>query len=379
MSMRVAQVIDSLQVGGAEMQQLAFARAARSRGVKMSVVRLREKADPSITRELDALGAEVVAFPMRGLRDPKQIRNLIAFLREGRYDLLHTHLAYANIIGSVAGRIAGLPVVATLHSATDDPHIRRSVYHLEKWALRYCAHRVIAVGPAVAAAHAPGLGGRLIDVVPNAVAPVSPLPPEEREAMRASLVGDASRPLVISVGRLSPPKGYPDLMAAFAGVVERHRDAALVLVGDGPVREELETLRESLGLAGSVWLLGQRDDVRRLLAASDLYVNSSHWEGLPLSILEAMSAGLPVVATSVGDIPEVVGAVGGVVVPPGEPEQLARAISELLEDQPRMISSGVVARRYIAERHSLSAWFDQIHVLYEEVIARWLTEGAPVT
>jgi glycosyltransferase involved in cell wall biosynthesis len=185
--------------------------------------------------------------------------------------------------------------------------------------------------------------------------------------VRTELVGDDSRPLLISVGRLTPQKGGSDLLTAFAHVCETHPEAALIIVGDG---SDLETLAEqikALGLTNHAWLLGARSDVPRLLAASDLYVSASLFEGLPVAMLEAMAAGLPVAATDAGDVPLVVTPHAGVVVPRGEPMRLAQAFEQLLNNRKQLPEMGRAAREHVALHYSPAAWLDQLLTLYSEV------------
>lgn len=366
--MRVAQLIDSLHVGGAEKLQVTFAQVARARDMSVSVIRLRYHEGAPIPAQLEALGAQVMTFTGRGMADPQRLWRLVRFLRQGRFDVLQTHLTYSNILGTLAGRLAGIPVVATLHSVALDPIHRPAIHQLEARLLRFGPSRVIAVGYAVAELHRPRIG-REIRVIPNAVSEVPPLAPAERAALRREVTGDEARPLLICVGRLTPLKGYPDLIRAFAMLRESHPSAALAIVGGGRLHEELAAQIETLGLSGHAFLLGSRDDVPRLLRASDLYVSASHLEGLPLSILEAMMAGLPVVATSVGDVPRVLVSGTGTTVPPQQPEQLAQAMRAMLDEPEQMRAMGAAGQAHATRHYSLNAWMDQLVALYAEVRA----------
>jgi glycosyltransferase involved in cell wall biosynthesis len=368
--MYIAQFIDNLSWGGAQKMQITLARAMRERNVRLKVITLRNSPHAPYTADLQALGVPVVTFPGHGLKDVARIGRIVRFLHRERFDVLHTHLGYANVIGTLAGRLVGLPVIGSLRSAGFEHRDKVPyLWALETWALRYGVQRVMAVGHLVAEVHRERLRGKLIDVIPNAVAIVPPLPEAERNSLRAEMTGDPTRPLLISVGRLSPAKGYPDLLTAFATLRKTHPSAALVIVGGGSLRPELESRIADLSLEGHAILLGPREDVPRLLAASDIYVSSSHWEGLPVSVLEAMGAGLPIVATQVGDIPNVVVAGTGQIVPPHEPMLLARVLGGLLDNPAQRNALGAAARAHILQNHSLSAWADQILALYAKVCA----------
>ncbi len=359
--MLIAHLIDSLHVGGAEKLQLTFVREARAQGHEVLLIALRADEDTLVRDEATRLGARVVTVAGRGLADPLRLWRLLALLRQQRPDVLHCHLTYAIILGSLAGRAAGVPVVATLHSAQLDPAHSALKHRLEAWALRWGSNAVVAVGQHVAEAHQSRLGGQGVAVIPNAVA-VGALPAQRDEAHVPS------HGHLISVGRLVEAKGFEDLIEGFANLHRSHPSATLRIVGDGPLREPLAAAIEARGLAGHVDLLGTRDDVPALLAASDLYVSASHWEGLPLATLEAMAAGLPVVATAVGEVPSLLAEGRGVVVPPRAPAALAAALRALLDDPTRGAALAAAGQRYVLAQHAPEQWLRQLLALYETVI-----------
>jgi glycosyltransferase involved in cell wall biosynthesis len=207
--------------------------------------------------------------------------------------------------------------------------------------------RIIAVSREVEARYADELRvprGKLV-VVPNAVA-VPKTVPEPDAALRARRLDGRPDYRVLSPARLDEQKGHADLLAAAAEVPE----ATFVMAGDGPLRAELEEMARRLGVADRCLFLGQRDDVPALLAVSDLFVLPSHFEGLPVSVLEAMMAGRPVVATAVGGTDEaVVDGETGLLVPPRDPAALATAVRRLRE-QPELAQRLAAGGRARVER-----------------------------
>jgi len=159
-------------------------------------------------------------------------------------------------------------------------------------------------------------------------APALRPPTRSRERVRAEFGLDQSRPLLLAVGRLAPQKAYPVLLEALARLDVQSKPA-LIIAGDGPLRDELETRIGELGIEAR--LLGRRDDIADLLAAADVFVLSSDWEARALVVQEAMRAGLPVLATRVGGIPDLVGA-AAVLVPPEDPGAFARSLAAILDD-----------------------------------------------
>jgi glycosyltransferase involved in cell wall biosynthesis len=168
------------------------------------------------------------------------------------------------------------------------------------------------------------------------------------------------------VGRIEPGKGVLDLVRAMRGV-----DARLVIVGDGPERPSLEAELQLLGIDDRVQLAGERDDVRDLLADADIFVLSSVSEGLPVSVLEAMAAELPVVASRVGGVPELVAdGENGFLVPPGNPDELAAAVGRLVEDRDLRRRLGAVGRVRAETRFNPNS-FRRAHLeLYAGELAR---------
>jgi glycosyltransferase involved in cell wall biosynthesis len=373
MSLRVAQIVDTLKIGGAQALLVTLAEAVPAGALQMDVISLNGlPADGrvDVADRLRSVGATVSSLPARRLADPLRFARLYRRLRETPYDLVHTHLTYANILGVSAARLAGKPVAATLHNVRPSHH-RRSALALEGPALQR-ADAVIAVGEQVAAAYRERRPGLPVRVIPNAVRPPLLLPPAERRALRAALTGDPDRPLLIAVGRLTAQKGYCDLLAALQQVAIAAPDVALLIAGDGELRAELLADLERRDLGGRVMLLGLRDDVPALLAAADLYVSAAHWEGLPVALLEAMAAGLPVVATDVGDAPHVVAGAhtsgpAGLLTPTGFPEALAQGIVTLLRDPERCDVMGAAGAARVAADYGAAAWAGRMLDLYAEL------------
>jgi glycosyltransferase involved in cell wall biosynthesis len=375
--MRVLQLISSLKTGGAQKLQETFVGAVRGRPVELTVASLQADAGSTILEALQAQGQRVVHLPGKKLLDVGRFQKLLRFLRQEKFDVIQSHLTYANILAAAAGRLTGIPVIGTLHNV----RIEAKHYHplreglMETLALRFGARAVIAVGEQVAEAYRPRLRGQRLVVIPNAVAPIPPLPAAERLALRRSLTGSTARPLLLAVGRLSVQKGFADLLDAFAEIHAAHPDAFLAIAGAGELQGELTARLEWLGLAGHASLLGGRGDVPQLLRASDIFVSSSLWEGLPIAVLEAMSAGLPVVATQVGEVPFTVVEGTGLLVPPGQPQHLAAALQTLLADSAKREAMGRAALAHVERHHSPGHWLDQHLTLYRDVTRR---AGQPV-
>jgi glycosyltransferase involved in cell wall biosynthesis len=368
--MRVAMIIDSLRIGGAQKLVTQFVSAVSRQTIESTVISLRGDPVASNLDIIHSAGAEVESFPSRSLLDVGRLMRLIRFLRAEKFDLIHTHLSYANILGCLAGRFAGIPVIATLHSTGHDPEQKsRLITRLEEVILRYFARRIIAVGYTVASTFQERLGPRAMDVIPNGVPAPIDLPPQARQQLRREIAGDENRVVIISIGRFVPAKGYEDMIEAFAVLHRQDPRSVLVIAGVGKLFEKIKNQISELQLEDSIICLGARNDVPQLLAASDIYASSSHWEGLPVALLEAMMAGLPIIATSVGDIPKVVTPETGIIVPPHKPACLAGALSDLVSAPVKARAMGAAARTRAMQEYSLESWIRRLTSLYEETLS----------
>lgn len=256
-----------------------------------------------------------VEVPWRTALDPRVVRSALRQVQEATDSVVvHAHDSHALLLGLVVTRLAGCPFVATRRSTTPPGRMWRH------------ADRVIAISRAVEAAlRRGGVESSRIDVVPSGI------------DVTALAAGRSGRSLqaageVISLGALTPEKGHRVLVEAFARVVSRLPQARLTIAGEGPERSAIEALIRHHGLETRVMLAGQLDDAVARLAQAAVLVQPSFREALGTAVLEAMALGVPVVASNVGGLAELLGDGGGVLVPPGDPAQLAQAIIALLED-----------------------------------------------
>lgn len=364
---QVAQVIWSLGLGGAEQVVIRLAKGVDRRRFEPVIICL-DRPGPFAT-EAEADGIEVVALDKRGPLDVRAVARLARLLRSRRIDVVHTHLWGANLWGRLAAAAVRVPVVVTTEHNVDT--WKRS-YHLAlDRALAPAATHLVAVSGEVRGFYeARGVGRGRWRVVHNGV-DVGAAPRRERgEAFRALGLDEADR-VVGLVCRLVPAKAPEVFLHALALAAARVPALRGLVVGDGPSRAEAEALARRLGLAERVVFAGLRRDVPDLLPGLDALVFSSLREGLSMAMLEAMAAGVPVVATAVGGTPELIThGVTGLLVAPGRPEDLADAVVSLLEDAPAADRLRDAARRRVEERFSVARMIEAHEALYAEVPAR---------
>jgi glycosyltransferase involved in cell wall biosynthesis len=261
-------------------------------------------------------------------------------------DVVHAHgFRAAALTGLALGRRRAerTPLVATWHNAVlgTGPR-RRALARIEALAARR-ADLTLAVSPDLAA-RARRLGSPDARLAPVPAPTLAP--PSRPRAQVRDEFGAGMRPIVLTVARLAPQKDYDTLLGAAASWADRDPRPLVLAAGDGPEHDRLARLIGEHGLP--MRLLGRRTDVPDLLAAADLFVMTSRWEGSPLVVQEAMAAGVPVVSTAVGGVPSLAGD-GAVLVPSGDPDAVARAVSRLLDD-PSERAALVERARVVAAR-----------------------------
>lgn len=368
---RIVQMIDRLErPGGAEALMVTLAEALRHHPVKLTFVTIKPS-DPGMIREVETLGADVAPFTASKLVHPGRFVDLCRFLKRQKTDLIHTHLTGATILGALAGAWTRIPVVTTIHNTVF--RADRHPYHgrLERWLLRHVVREVIGVGSETARVTRERLKGRAVHAIANAVPEAPVLDRDERIRLRAEMgmPPDIADGLVLVwAGRMTEQKGLPDLLAAFADLCRTHRNVQLALAGDGDLAGGLRARAEGLGIADRITFLGLRKDVPALFAAADLYVSSSHWEGFPVATLEAMAAGLPIVATSVGDVPTILEDDAGVIVPPHRPDVLADSLAQVIDDVPLRHLLGQRAKARIDHEYRAETWAEAHLDLYRQVL-----------
>ena len=304
----------------------------------------------------------------RGMTDVGAWSAFRRLLLQDHASVFHAHLSWplACRLGIAAARLARIPcIAATAHLYVPVHEVR---WHLMKQHIQQQAiDRYIAVSRDLAIRLHSDLGVPFakLRVVQNGVL-VPKRVPNADFCLRASLMREGEgRPLVLTVARLHEQKGHEHLIRAAVLVP----GAFFVIAGDGPERERLESLVRESGIEERVRFLGQRSDVGALLAASDLVVLPSLYEGLPLSVLEAMAAGKPVIATSVGGVGEAIrDGESGLLVRPADPSALAAAIQGLLSDPIRAQRLGNAGRETVREQFSVDAMVRGVESVYEEVL-----------
>lgn len=366
---RLLWLIDSLNVGGAEALVVPFATGLDRRRWDLSIVALTTINGNPVESQLRALGFPVTNLGARNLRDLGAFRRLLHCAR--RSDLIHAHLTYAAIWGSLASRLTGVPVVASLHVAPPRAGGRDEARdRLMRVALHQWSKRTICVSDALRrqVVERGGLDAEETAVIHNGIE-IGRFDADRVECRarlnREFAIPDAV-PLAVTVAVLRPGKGIDVLIEAARSLPETY----FLIIGDGPMKEEWMAQARAAGVATQFRWAGYQSDVASLLPGCDLLVHPSLEDAFPTVLLEAMAASLPVVATNVGGIPEIVqNGVTGTLVPPGDAAALASAISPLLWNDMAREEIGRLARERAETEFSTGAWIERLENVYDEVLA----------
>jgi len=376
---RILHVITQLELGGAQQSTLELLRRLDRRRYLPTLL-----TSPGGPLEADARAIpdlEVCLLPsltraIHPWRDLRALRALTAFMRAGRFDLVHTHSSKAGILGRWAARRARIPVTChTIHGfafhAHQPPWVRRAYEAAERLAARVTTHLIAVSGHDERIGVAAGIGQpwqyrRIPYGIDLARFHRNGLTPRTARG-RLGLRPDA--PTIGTVACFKPQKALGDFLAVCARVRRAVPEAQAVVAGDGRLRPQLERRRRALGLDGAVRFLGWRRDIPEVLAALDVFVLTSRWEGLPVAVLEAQAMGVPVVVTDTGGVRDgIANGSDGFLAPIGDVEGLSRPVEALLRDPG--LARAVAARgaEQVRACHSIERMVQDTERLYKEAL-----------
>jgi len=350
-----------MAIGGAQRGLLDQARWFKSQGCQVTVAFFYDK------EHLHEKWKQIVDFPLHNLQayesDAGFIRKALKLiqglwrlwilLRHEQFDVVETFTHDSNLLGLPLARLARVPVRIATHRGKIEafPRWRQSMHNL--LINIGIARTLVAVSEQTRAqAIEEGVRAPRITVIPNGVTPLDTLSVNRSEARKNLGLSEVDI-FILSIGRLTYQKGHEYFIQAMSKVVRHFPNAKAGICGDGPLRSQLESQILKLGLSDSVKLLGAWDDVSPILASADIFVLPSRWEGLSRALMEAMAAGIPVIATRVDGIQNLVtNDVYGLLVPAEDPERLENSILQLLRDPEMMKRIGSAGRAHVLQTHS---------------------------
>ena len=330
--MKILWLIKGLGLGGAENTLATMLPFMTSRGHEIEVAYFLPGKN-AMVNHFDQAGIPVHCLDQKHRLDPRIFLRLRRLLSRTRPDILHCHLPYAGLAASIVRKFTRVPlVVYTEHAQIDMYGPRATTAH--RWSLKKM-DGIIGISESVTESvgrHVNLENGTPIRTIPNGIN-IAPSSNEEKLGIREQFGLESTDRVVVSVANLRPEKRHEDLLQAVRPVVEEVPNTKFVLVGDGPQRSFLEHMSVELGIESNVIFTGQTPLATKITACADVFAITSQYEGLGVAILEAMALEVPVVATRVGGIPEIIDdEVNGLLVEPRSPEGIARNIVRVLTD-----------------------------------------------
>jgi glycosyltransferase involved in cell wall biosynthesis len=369
---RVLAFIEAAFVTGPAKNLITFATHAPD--VELSIVTFHRVSHPPnkfVTAAADA-GLQVFVLSEKRRFDFQPISDLRSVVEKVQPDIIQSHNTKSHLFVRLAGLHRRYPWIAFHHGYTTADWKDRAYNQVDRWTLP-AARRVVTVcAPFARRLESIGVCSERIRVRHNSASPFITPTPDAIESVRGKLQL-ARDPVILTVGRLSREKGNADLLQAIALLAGSGRlgNARVVIVGDGPERDALQVLASRLGIAERVALAGYQSDVRPFYSLATVLAVASHSEGSPNVVLEAMAAGVPVAATAVGGVPEILESGDtGLMVEPGNAPAMAGAIERLLCDEDLRCRLRRAALSSVTVRYSPDAYCRDLVAIYEEVLGR---------
>lgn len=373
-AIRVLAVVEASSVTGPAKNLIAVAtELARSEhpGASIRVVTfIRGAASNAFVAACQSAGIEVDVIGERYSFDLGVIPQLRRVILGHRPDIIQTHSIKSHFLIRLSGAQKRIPWIAFHHGYTAENLKMRLYNQLDRWSLRGADRVVTVCGAFAAALQHLGVRQERLTVLHNAVSPILRAPAEEVIDLRRRLGIPFDALVLLSVGRLSAEKAHCDLVRAVAALKQggTAREFRLVLVGSGPELSRIQELRRALGVEDLVVLAGTTTNMAQYYSLADVFVLPSHSEGSPNALLEAMMAGLPVVAAAVGGVPEIVeSGTNGLLVPARDIQAMSSRIAELLGNEALRRRLGEHARTWVEVHHSRESYVSSVRELYRQV------------
>ncbi len=369
---KVLSVISRLATGGAESLLYYVHKHLRSNGYdNFAICTLTDEGGFYKKAREDNL--PVISLGLSSSYDPRALPRLISVIKKGSFNIIHSHLSSACLYSFLASFfIRNMKLIHTTHGI-DTEEVERSsaVTRLRYRFFISRIDKIVAVSNSTRDKYIAlsRISGDKVVVVPNAIESNEWKSDVDVKRKRIELGIEDSIPVFLAVGRVCEPKGYDTLLKAAGILRDRNQIYKLLIAGDGPLWDQMIELRDALGLQTEVSFLGRRNDIAELLQVADIFVQSSNREGMPISVIEAMICGKPIVATAVDGTCDLIrNGADGFLVPPKDPSAFAMAVIRMLDDSAIRLRFGGNARKHAHEEFTMDIMVQRLIKLYEELL-----------
>ena len=365
------------QGGGPEKTIMHSAQYADRAGLKMAAVYVRPRHDPgfaALRQRAREEGCQLWEVPEIGPVDPRTVRRLAKLCQKLKVDIWHAHDHKTDFLGLLLRRLWPMKLVTTLHGWTNDTTRMRLYYHVDQWSIRRY-DRVIAVShPLIEHCRAHGVEDQRLRYVANAIEPDDYRRTQDIPTAREALELDRDHFAILMVGRLSSEKGIDRAIHTIARLRRQQEPVVLHLVGDGPARAGLEQQARELGVADAVRFWGWQADPKPWYEMANLLLLTSHTEGLPNVVFEAMALGVPVAATNVGGVRQQLDQGNcGLLLDPDHEVVWPNQIAALIRDHGQRMFLARQAGKRVVDHYSFRHRMDKVFSIYSDVL-----DGAPI-
>ncbi|MGR3174885.1 MAG: glycosyltransferase [Candidatus Scalindua sp.] len=363
----VIHLVDELTIGGLEKILTTIVLNLDRKKYNVSVWCLREGG--FFANKLVKEGIDVKILHISTSRNPLSIYKLYKLLKNRKFDIIHTHAYSAGTIGRISAFLAGVPVIISHNHSVYDYYNR--YYHFVEWLLCLITDKIICVSDIVKkfANETQRINAKKLITIHNGLDSEYTVSEKRTSGLRKVLDIPADHSIICTIAHMEEHKGIKYLLESASLLLQSRNDISFLLVGEGALKEELKILSTDLKIEKNVIFTGERSDIPEILSLTDIFVLPSLREGMPLSILEAMDCGKPIIATNVGGVPEIVkDGVNGILVSPKDPEALYSAMNELLDDRKRQEKMGRNGKRVCNESFSSKTMVGKIEDLYDFLI-----------
>ena len=363
----VIHLVEELTIGGLEKILTSIVLNLDKKKYNVSVWCLREGG--FFANKLAKEGIDFKILHISTSRNPLSIYKLYKLLKSRKFDIIHTHAYSAGTIGRMSAFLAGVPVIISHNHSVYDYYNRR--YHFVEWFLSLITDRVVCVSDIANrfANETQRINARKLITIHNGIDSEYTVLEKRTSGLRKELGIPVDHSVICTIAHLEEHKGVKYLLESASLLLQSRNDVSFLVVGEGALKEKLKILCADLKIEENVIFAGERGDIPEILSLTDIFVLPSLREGLPLTILEAMACGKPVIATNVGGIPEVVkDGVSGILISPKDPEALHSAINELLGDREKLKKMGHNGKRVYSESFDSKTMIGKIEDLYDSLM-----------
>ena len=366
--MKILHLISSLGLFGAETIALNLAGTVQGNGYESILCAIENSSNSKIDiiEQANKAGIETHILKCAGRFDIRAIFRLRKYIENQKIDVLHTHNYKSDLIGMLAARLAKVPVIATAHGFTDMSRSVSMYEKLDRWILKSFFNKVVTVTGQML----PNFSDQQKRIIPNGI-DISHFSrnEEKRVALRKKYNVADNDILIGTIGRLSKEKNQRMLLEAVYPIVRENEQVKIIIIGDGLKADELKQFVEARHLTDRVIFTGIMHDTVSAYSAMDIFILSSLTEGVPLTVLESMASKLPVIATRVGGIPEIMNnGETGLLVESQDVETLRIRVHELIDDKKLRQTLVDAAYEFVRDHYSLTKMCEAYQKVYEEVL-----------